>query len=181
MQLLSLCCLLPVCPAHHPLACPWEGSSSPQARGSCFSSPPAAFPVRLRWGAPTPLEGTPVLVEGWLASPARRLPVRGQRALSSPCLSQTNLVCPPPPSPQPWLGGNTPLPALVFLVLIVSDLKLLVPRPSISGHVRQEKRGMHRPPRGSHHSVNFQVDMRIHSWLTPSHPRERFLSYLGLL
>lgn len=113
--------LLPVCPAHHPLARPGEGSSSPQGRGSCFSSPPAAFRVRLRWGGPTPLEGTPVLVEGWPAGPALRLPVRGQRAFSSPCLSQTNLACPPPLSPQPLLGGNTLPHQLQFSLCLSSQ------------------------------------------------------------
>lgn len=91
MPLLPPCCLLPVCPAQGPLARPGEGSSSPQGRGSCFSGPPAAFPVCLRWGGPTPLEGSPVLVEGQPASPAPRLPVRGRRALCSP--SRRAVLC----------------------------------------------------------------------------------------
>lgn len=61
------------------------GELQPQGRGSGFSGPPAAFPVLLRWGGPTPLEGTPVLVEGQPSSPAPLLPVRGRRALCSPC------------------------------------------------------------------------------------------------
>ncbi|CAI9171535.1 unnamed protein product [Rangifer tarandus platyrhynchus] len=75
----------PSVPGPRPTRPPGEGSSSPQGRGSGFSGPPAAFPVLLRWGGPTPLEGTPVLVEGQPSSPAPLLPVRGRRALCSPC------------------------------------------------------------------------------------------------
>lgn len=120
----------PSVPGPPPTRPPRGGELSPQGRGSCFISPPAAFPVRLRWGGPTPLEGTPVLVEGWPASPAPRLPVRGQRALSSPFLSQTNLACPPLLSLRPLLGGNTLPHQLQFSLCFSSQtLSCLSPDP----------------------------------------------------
>ena len=170
MPLLPLCCLLPVCPAHHPLARPGEGSSSPQGRGSCFSSPPAAFRVRLRWGGPTPLEGTPVLVEGWPAGPALRLPVRGQRAFSSPCLSQTNLACPPLLSPRPRLVETLSLTSSGFPCVYRLRPRAACPQtldvrtrlPGGAGNAQV-------PPWVTSLS-ELSGDTRIHSWLTPSHP-----------
>ena len=69
--------------AHSPA--PGRGAPSPRGEGAASAALPLPSPCVCDEGAPTALEGTPVLAEGQPASPALRLPVRAQRALCSPC------------------------------------------------------------------------------------------------
>lgn len=93
----------PSVPGPPPTRPPRGGELQPPGAWELLQQPSCCLPCASAMGGPTPLEGTPVLVEGWPAGPALRLPVRGQRAFSSPCLSQTNLACPPLLSPRPRL------------------------------------------------------------------------------
>lgn len=69
--------------AHSPA--PGRGAPAPRAEGAASAALLLPSPCVCDGGGPTPLEGTPVLAEGQPASPAPCLPVRGQRALCSPC------------------------------------------------------------------------------------------------